>query len=79
MMEEAREDGLRLWEEGDMVVVHTLNDLVGEVTKRSLNGDMEYDYMVHYEGDGACEWCEASDLREANELDYWGLTGRSCY
>ena len=32
MMEEAREDGLRLWEEGDMVVVHTMNDLVGEVT-----------------------------------------------
>ena len=37
MMEEAREDGLRLWEIGDMVVVHALNDLVGEVTKRSLN------------------------------------------
>ena len=69
----------RRWDVGDMVVVHALNDLVGEVTKRSLNGDMEYDYMVHYEGDGACEWCEASDLREANELDYWGLTGRSCY
>ena len=33
---------------GDMVVVHTLNDLVGEVTKKSLNGDKEYDYMVHY-------------------------------
>ena len=44
-----------------MVVVHTLNDLVGEVTKRSLNGDGVYDYMVDYE-DGACEWCEASDL-----------------
>ena len=69
----------RRWDVGDMVVVHALNDLVGEVTKRSLNGYMEYDYMVHYEGDGACEWCEASDLREANELDYWGLTGRSCY
>ena len=75
MMEEAREDGLRLWEEGDMVVVHTMNDLVGEVTKRSLNGDMEYDYMVDYE-DGACEWCEASDLREANDLDNWSLTSR---
>ena len=77
---EGLEDGsLRLWEVGDMVVVHALNDLVGEVTKRSLNGDGVYDYMVHYEGDGSCEWCEASDLREANELDYWGLTGRSCY
>ena len=75
MMEEAREDGLRLWEEGDMVVVHTLNDLVGEVTKRSLNGDGEYDYMVDYE-DGACEWCEYSDLREANDLDNWSLTSR---
>ena len=69
----------RRWDIGEMVVVHALNDLVGEVTKRSLNGDMKYDYMVHYEGDGSCEWCEASDLREANELDYWGLTGRSCY
>ena len=75
MMEEAREDGLRLWEEGDMVVVHTMNDLVGEVTKRSLNGDGEYDFMVYYE-DGACEWCEASDLREANDLDNWSLTCR---
>ena len=64
---------------GEMVVVHTLNDLVGEVTKRSLNGDGVYDYMVHYEGDGSCEWCEASDLREANELDAWHLTGRTCY
>ena len=74
--EEAREDGsLRLWEIGDMVVVHTLNDLVGEITKRSLNGDGEYDYMVDYE-DGACEWCEASDLREANDLDNWSLTCR---
>ena len=74
--EEAREDGsLRLWEEGDMVVVHTMNDLVGEVTKRSLNGDGEYDFMVYYE-DGACEWCEASDLREANDLDNWSLTSR---
>ena len=78
--EEAREDGsLRHWEIGDMVVVHALNDLVGEVTKRSLNGDGVYDYMVHYEGDGSCEWCEASDLREANELDYWGLTEKRCY
>ena len=68
--EEAREDGsLRLWEEGDMVVVHALNDLVGEVTKRSLNGDGVYDYMVHYDRDGSIEWCEASDLREANDLD----------
>ena len=76
LFEEAREDGsLRLWEEGDMVVVHTLNDLVGEITKRSLNGDGEYDYMVDYE-DGACEWCEASDLREANDLDNWSLTCR---
>ena len=75
MLEEAREDGLRLWEEGDMVVVHTMNDLVGEVTKRSLNGDGEYDFMVYYE-DGACEWCEASDLREANDLDNWSLTSR---
>ena len=81
LFEEAREDGsLRLWEVGDMVVVHALNDLVGEVTKRSLNGDGVYDYMVHYELDGSCEWCEASDLREANELDFWGLTrSRSCY
>ena len=58
MMEEAREDGLRLWEIGDMVVVHALNDLVGEITKRSLNGDGEYDYMVHYDRDGSIEWCE---------------------
>ena len=79
MMEEAREDGLRLWEEGDMVVFHTLNDLVGEVTKRSLNGDGEYDYMVHYDRDGSCEWCEYSDLREANDLDNWSLTERECF
>ena len=47
LFEEAREDGsLRLWDIGDTVVVHTLNDLVGEVTKRSLNGDGVYDYMV---------------------------------
>ena len=79
LFEEAREDGsLRLWEVGDMVVVHTLNDLVGEITKRSLNGDGEYDYMVDYE-DGACEWCEASDLREANDLDNWSLTERECF
>ena len=78
---EGLEDGsLRRWEVGDMVVVHALNDLVGEVTKRSLNGDGVNDYMVHYELDGSCEWCEASDLREANELDFWGLTrSRSCY
>ena len=65
----------RRWDVGEMVVVHTLNDLVGEVTKRSPNGDGEYDYMVDYE-DGACEWCEASDLREANDLDNWSLTCR---
>ena len=65
----------RRWEVGDMVVVHALNDLVGEVPKRSLNGDMEYDYMGDYE-DGACEWCEASDLREANDLDNLSLTSR---
>ena len=59
---------------GDMVVVSSLNDLVGEVTKKSLNGDKEYDYMVHYEVDGACEWCDANDLREANDLDNWSLT-----
>ena len=54
---EGLEDGsLRRWEVGDMVVVHALNDLVGEVTKRSLNGDGVYDYMVHYELDGSCEW-----------------------
>ena len=35
------------WDVGEMVVVHTLNDLVGEITKKSLNGDGEYDYMVH--------------------------------
>ena len=75
--EEAREDGsLRHWDSGDMVVVHALNDLVGEVTKRSLNGDGVYDFMVHYERDGSCEWCEASDLREANDLDNWSLTER---
>ena len=44
LFEEAREDGsLRHWEIGDTVVVHALNDLVGEVTKRSLNGDGVYD------------------------------------
>ena len=80
LFEEAREDGsLRHWDIGDTVVVHTLNDLVGEVTKKSLNGDKEYDYMVYYE-DGACEWCEANDLREANDLDNWSLTQqKSCY
>jgi len=64
----------RRWDVGEMVVAHTLNDLVGEVTKRSLNGDGEYDYMVHYEGDGACEWGSYSDFREANDLDDWSLT-----
>ncbi len=78
--EEAREDGsLRHWDIGDMVVVHALNDLVGEVTKRSLNGDGEYDYMVHYDRDGSIEWCEWSDLREANDLDNWSLTERECF
>ena len=38
----------------------TLNDLVGEVTKRSLNGDSDYDYIVHYDRDGSIEWCEWS-------------------
>ena len=77
--EEAREDGsLRHWEEGDMVVCHALNDLVGEVTKRSLNGDMEYDYMVSY-SDGAIEWTDESDLREANDLDDWRLAGREMW
>ena len=77
---EAREDGsLRHWEIGEMVVVHALNDLVGEVTKRSLNGDGVYDYMVHYDRDGSIEWCEASDLREANDLDNWSLTERECF
>ena len=75
IIENAEETYRTRWEVGDMVVVHALNDLVGEVTKRSLNGDGEYDYMVDYE-DGACEWCEASDLREANDLDNWSLTCR---
>ena len=69
----------RKWDVGEMVVVHTLNDLVGEVTKRSLNGDGEYDYMVHYDRDGSIEWCEYSDLREANDLDNWSLTERECF
>ena len=75
IIENAEETYRTRWEVGDMVVVHALNDLVGEITKRSLNGDGEYDYMVDYE-DGACEWCEASDLREANDLDNWSLTCR---
>ena len=75
IIENAEETYRTRWEVGDMVVVHTLNDLVGEVTKRSLNGDGVYDYVVDYE-DGACEWCEASDLREANDLDNWSLTSR---
>ena len=69
----------RRWDVGEMVVVHALNDLVGEVTKRSLNGDGEYDYMVHYDRDGSIEWCEYSDLREANDLDNWSLTERECF
>ena len=64
------------WFEGDMVVAWRFNDLVGEVTKASLNADGERDYMVHYERDGSCEWCEYSDLREANDLDNWSLTER---
>ena len=64
---------------GEMVVVHALNELVGEITKRSLNGDGEYDYMVHYDRDGSIEWCEYSDLREANDLDNWSLTERECF
>ena len=75
IIENAEETYRTRWEVGDMVVVHALNDLVGEVTKRSLNGDGVYDYMVDYE-DGACEWCEASDLREANDLDNWSSTSR---
>ena len=75
IIENASETYKARWEVGDMVVVHAFNDLVGEVTKRSLNGDGEYDYMVDYE-DGACEWCEASDLREANDLDNWSLPSR---
>ena len=75
IIENAEETYRTRWEVGDMVVVHALNDLVGEITKRSLNGDGVYDYMVDYE-DGACEWCEASDLREANDLDNWSLTCR---
>tara|TARA_B100000475_G_C14784840_1_gene224997 strand:- start:249 stop:503 length:255 start_codon:yes stop_codon:yes gene_type:complete len=67
------------WDVGEMVVVHTLNDLVGEITKKSLNGDGEYDYMVHYDRDGSIEWCEYSDLREANDLDNWSLTERECF
>ena len=66
------------WDIGDMVVCHALNDLVGEVTKRSLNGDMTYDYMVSY-SDGAIEWCEFEDLREANDLDDWRLAGREMW
>ena len=80
MMNNKAGDNMAKFNTGDMVVVHTLNDLVGEVTKKSLNGDKEYDYMVHYEVDGACEWCEANDLREANDLDNWSLTQqKSCY
>tara|TARA_B100000131_G_scaffold153398_1_gene148749 strand:- start:539 stop:820 length:282 start_codon:yes stop_codon:yes gene_type:complete len=66
------------WEVGDMVVCHEFNDLVGEVTKRSLNGDMKYDYMVSY-SDGAIVWAEFEDLREANDLDDWRLAGREMW
>ena len=79
IIENASETYRTRWEVGDMVVVHALNDLVGEVTKRSLNGDGDYDYMVHYERDGSCEWCEWADLREANDLDNWSLTERECF
>ena len=79
IIENAEETYRTRWEVGDMVVVHTLNDLVGEVIKRSLNGDGEYDYMVHYDRDGSIEWCEWSDLREANDLDNWSLTERECF
>ena len=63
------------WFEGDMVVAWRFNDLVGEVTKASLNADGERDYMIYYT-DGACEWGDASDFREANDLDDWSLTER---
>ena len=79
IIENASETYRTRWEVGDMVVVHALNDLVGEVTKRSLNGDGDYDYMVHYDRDGSIEWCEWSDLREANDLDNWSLTERECF
>ena len=62
------------FEPGDMVVVHTLNDLVGELGKLCYDED-GISYRVFYT-DGACEWCEFSDLREANDLDDWSLTGR---
>ena len=33
----------------------------------------------HYDRDGSIEWCESSDLREANDLDDWSLTERECF
>ena len=62
------------FEEGDMVVVCGLNDLVGELGKLSYDED-GISYRVFYT-DGACEWCEYEDLREANDLDDWSLSGR---
>ena len=41
MMNNKAGDNMAEFNTGDMVVVHTLNDLVGEVTKKSLNGDKE--------------------------------------
>ena len=61
---------------GDRVVTY---HMVGEITKKSLTADGEYDYMVHYDRDGSIEWCEYSALREANDLDNWSLTERECF
>ena len=52
----------RRWDVGEMVVVHTLNDLVGEITKKSLTADGEYTYMVYNEDDESCEWCSDEDM-----------------
>ena len=49
------------WDVGEMVVVHTLNDLVGEITKRALNGDGEYDYTL-------------ADSTKAKEILNWNPT-----
>ncbi len=67
-----RENNSVTFEPGDMVVVHTLNDLVGELGKLSYDED-GISYRVFYT-DGACEWCEHEDLRPANDLDDWSLT-----
>ena len=61
---------------GDRVVTY---HMVGEITKKSLTADGEYTYMVYNEDDESCEWCEYSDLREANDLDNWSLTERECF